>query len=206
MQSFLHTIFSHIFPEFCLLCQVYGVDICEECLLSIQPDPKWVRRGELEIFTLYDYQNKSIQKLLHVWKYQQKTKFLDVLFRFDVKVNFLQEYTLVPVPMHKRRYTQRGMDHANDIAQRLERLLQGKTLQLLKRKKNTKQQALLSEQERKENMNAAFAISKEAQIKDTILLIDDVVSTGQTLLACKKVLEEQYPKQKILAFCLARNE
>jgi len=72
----------------------------------------------------------------------------------------------------------------------------------LKRIRYTKQQAKLNKKERAENINEAFALLGK-NISSTIILVDDVFTTGSTMQACAKVLKEKGVK-KVIGFTLAR--
>ena len=78
------------------------------------------------------------------------------------------------------------------------------TIHTLKRLKKTKQQALLSLNERKKNLQGAFALIEDIQGK-TILLVDDVFTTGSTLEYAAEVLIRGGAKQ-VIGFSLARGK
>lgn len=96
---------------------------------------------------------------------------------------------LIPVPMHKRRLRKRGLDHALLLARALGRrsglpVWEGR----LRRVKNTPQQAKSSASSRHTALAGAFLASGVGNSR--ILLVDDVMTTGSTALACAQTLLE----------------
>ena len=86
---------------------------------------------------------------------------------------------VVPVPIHWFRRNERGFNQSELLAESFENVRP----ELLKRSKYTRQQVGLSPAVRRENLAGAFRASKEVQGM-SILLIDDVVTTGSTAREC----------------------
>jgi ComF family protein len=101
---------------------------------------------------------------------------------------------IIPVPIHKKRLRQRGFNQAELMAKPLSKAwglaFDNKTLI---RTKNTTAMSSLDPLERRSNIAGAFVIDKgqEGGVKDkSILLVDDVYTTGSTLDECSRVLLE----------------
>ena len=97
---------------------------------------------------------------------------------------------IVSVPMTKRKLAERGYNQAQLIAQRLSSDIgiPYLTNALIKSKETTKQQNL-SRDERKYNLAGVFEVAKSNEINGkTILLIDDVFTTGATIEECSYAL------------------
>lgn len=99
---------------------------------------------------------------------------------------------IVPVPLHRFRLFSRRYNQSALLGKALERI-SGKSMlpQALKRVRATPPQQGLKRRERHENMRGAFAVNPgySAKIKDcSLLLIDDVFTTGATVEACSKAL------------------
>jgi ComF family protein len=94
---------------------------------------------------------------------------------------------LVPVPLHTRRLKERGFNQAVLLAQAFpEKPLARETLV---RVRHTPPQTGLNPKERRENVRKAFAVPRPEEVKGkTILLVDDVYTTGATVRECAKVL------------------
>jgi ComF family protein len=93
---------------------------------------------------------------------------------------------LVPVPLHRKRFKQRGFNQSELLAWRLSPFLNIKMeADSLKRIRNTASQQESSKSERKKNVVGAFhTINKTAFVDKHIILIDDVCTSGSTLIEC----------------------
>ena len=99
------------------------------------------------------------------------------------------EYML-PVPLHPRRLRERGFNQALVLARILSRTYHiPLDRENLIRTRWTQSQVGLSERERKDNVRGAFAVLHTARITgSTILLLDDIYTSGSTVDECSKVL------------------
>ena len=94
------------------------------------------------------------------------------------------------VPLHERRLAERGYNQAELLAvefcrvARLPHLAPG----MLARQKSTEHQVGLGLQERRRNVEGAFTWNGPSLQSATVLLIDDVATTGSTLNACAEAL------------------
>jgi len=103
---------------------------------------------------------------------------------------------LVPVPLSSRRRRQRGYNQAAAIARGLGRCWNlPVSASVLRRARDTGTQTALSPSERLRNMAAAFAAAGPATVRTAegaadppIILVDDVLTTGATLVACATAL------------------
>ena len=97
---------------------------------------------------------------------------------------------LIPVPLHAKRLRSRGFNQALEISKVINQHLHIPIdTTSIQRIKNTKPQSLLSKKERRGNLNNAFVIKKEIQQKH-LVLIDDVLTTGQTVNELYKILNK----------------
>lgn len=94
------------------------------------------------------------------------------------------------VPLHPGRQSERGYNQADLLARSCARALGVPFMSLLVRKRATQQQARLGTQHRHGNSVAAFGLSATAPrvLPLRILLVDDVLTTGNTALACRREL------------------
>lgn len=101
---------------------------------------------------------------------------------------------IVPVPLHPLREREREFNQAVLLAKRLEYHLHLPVVSLLKRTRATVAQAGFDRSHRLKNLEGAFEINLAAMRKieegSTVLLVDDVTTTGTTLNACAAVLRE----------------
>ncbi len=117
----------------------------------------------------------------------------------------LDDPVIVSVPLHWTRLVRRGYDQAGLLAAEVSRNT-GIPLRrkALGRKKRTKAQSSLEPEERKGNIAGAFRLRDVAPLhgKD-IILVDDLVTTGETASACCRVLEVAEPSS-ITILCAGR--
>jgi ComF family protein len=95
---------------------------------------------------------------------------------------------LVPVPLHRSRRRERGFNQAADLARHLDLPVH----EALRRLRATASQIGLPAAQRHRNVRNAFGITRAARglVGSTIVLIDDVTTTGATLEACALALKE----------------
>jgi competence protein ComFC len=103
---------------------------------------------------------------------------------------------VVPVPLSATRRLQRGYNQAAEIGREVARLLEKPWLEhALRRMKHTDRQALLSVAQRKANVKGTFKVRDAAQTKGrTVLLIDDVMTTGATFAEAARTLKRARAK------------
>lgn len=89
---------------------------------------------------------------------------------------------LVPVPMHPRKRAQRGFDQALLLARGLSRLCRLPVREdLLVRERYTKPSKKLGRGERRKNLRGVFRIRPGAAVPESLILIDDIYTTGATM-------------------------
>jgi ComF family protein len=109
-------------------------------------------------------------------------------------------FVLLPVPLHKSRLRKRGYNQAYEIAKELAVLSGRELLTSLHRHKNTEMQAQLKFKQRAKNVKNAFTMNQNLSHQH-IILIDDVMTSGNTLNECAKVLKKAGAQEvKVLIF------
>lgn len=111
-----------------------------------------------------------------------------------------ENYVLMPVPLHVSRLRSRGYNQAYEMAKELAKLTNRPLDNSLKRNKNTQMQAQLKLNQRAKNVSKAFSIVGELKNKH-IILVDDVMTSGNTLRECAKTLKKAGAQDiKVLVF------
>jgi len=105
---------------------------------------------------------------------------------------------IVPVPLHRSRWAQRGFNQAEVLARGLANRLSVAFADPLVRSKRTKPQFGLAKSDRRSNVRAAFNLKRgqqEAICGKIVLVVDDVVATGSTIEECARILRQKGAKQ-----------
>ena len=179
-------------PPFCSICGIPFVSKevenhpCGACL---------TQRRYFTIARALGAFEGSLQTAIHRWKYEGKThltpffaeRMAEGLDRFW-EPNTLD--LLIPIPLHIQRLRERGFNQALLLVKELSRrtgIPYAKAI--LKKKKPTVPQVNLSGAEREKGLRRAFhVIEKEKLLGKSVLLVDDVYTTGATVNECSKVL------------------
>ena len=227
-MNFLDTILNIVFPVNCVSCGKRSFDLCLECLSK---SPSAERESANWIFPLFDYRHPPIKKSIWLLKYKGKKRlagvFAEILYGRMMEelselsvINNFREPILIPIPLSKRRYRERGYNQAELICKELIKLdtfphishgVYGGTERnftleknVLVKIKETEHQANIKERrDRLKNLSNSFAVKNPELIKNkNIILIDDVLTTGATLTEAKKILK-QSGARKIIAFTIA---
>jgi ComF family protein len=114
---------------------------------------------------------------------------------------------IVPVPLHKNKRGDRGFNQAELIARaavkRIPRRLE-LTTGILVRQRATISQVGLTREQRAENVRDAFRVRDRRQVCGcTVILVDDVMTTGTTLSECARILKKA-GAERVLAATVAR--
>ena len=133
-----------------------------------------------------------LREAIHALKYQDRPQLARLLGRYLVAAFQRDPWAtlpyeidaVVPAPLHADRLSERGFNQSELLAQVLCNATE-LTMQptWLERTRSTRQQVGLNPRERKQNVDGAFTASTEVRGK-TLLVIDDVYTTGATLEAC----------------------
>ena len=218
-----------LFPEICYGCKVELVNnesfICVDCLHNIPLTGFHNSQNNTLLDLLQDFKSivavaslfyfhkgSVVQTLIHNLKYKQHQKigtFLGCWLGEELKhVNQFKSVDVVlPVPIHKRRETQRGYNQVNTFGRALSEQLQANFItNILLKTKHVKSQAFQDKETRQLNMEGVFKLNNPKQLESLhVLLVDDVITTGATIITIVKLLET-VPNIKISVAVMAYTE
>ncbi len=214
-----NNLLDYIWPQFCLGCEQEGSLLCQNCLANIQLLPAdyqaWPENKNDFVFShchvCLDYHQALTQDLIKNFKYQYlkilQEPLTQILAKKIEQLNLNQDFVITNIPLHNKKRKKRGFDQTEVLAKNLSQKINVPYYALLTRCKNTKPQAQLERTERLNNLKQAFAAKEFDQNlvqNKTIILIDDVATTGTTLNEAAKALWILAPKE-IIALVLAKN-
>ena len=176
--------------------------LCGEC----RTEPGLYKR--LLVPTLYE---GVMKEAIHLLKYERKEGiFLEIkkiLARFLEQnvLPFSELDVIIPIPLHRKKLKQRGFNQAYLLAHFISRFLKVKLVdRSLLRIRETRPQTKLSKQERAANLKDAFQLRNGKSFRGkTILLVDDVYTTGATLREAARLFRT-FETREIYVFTLAR--
>jgi len=208
-----------IFPVECLGCHREDFYLCPACLNKIKiydaPPPFEHPLVYLDgIISAADYNQRLLQDAIHHFKFrfiqelaEPLAKILaDFWEKYRHQKNVTTQYVaslpmpnplIIPVPLNKKRLLERGFNQSALIAKIFAKRFNYNLLtNVIIRSKNTPHQVGLNKNQRKANIKNAFLINDVQLIRGkTIILLDDVVTTGSTVEEIAKTLKEAGAKK-----------
>lgn len=200
------------FPKICSRCSKEGHYICFPQISSepiVEFYPKKRRGFYLDgLIAADDYRSGPLREAIHNMKYGRVKEIGRILgdqLAASADKFIDRKAVVVPVPLHQKRLRERGFNQAKILAESF-----GKAgwelAEALTRKRATAVQIDLDRPKRRQNVAGAFAKAPAiVQIHGkTVVLIDDVATTGATLNSCAKVLK-WHGAAKVFGLVVARD-
>jgi len=212
-KYFANNLFDFILPRFCCSCKNKLTSdedtMCGTCLSSIQKStPERLQREYNRKFSekkiISDFyspfvfeKDKELQHAIHALKYDKKFPvgiYLGKVLASEIIRNQLNwKFDLIiPIPLHQLKKAERGYNQAYYFAKGVGKILKVKVSdRIVKRVKYTESQTTMNLNEREENISGAFKLKNKNPVGGkSILLLDDVITTGATISECGKILLE----------------
>lgn len=199
-------------PRRCAGCEKEGKYICEKCELFLSETPSSMEN----LVTVWEYEG-AIEKLIWRIKYDGVFDAVDelvervfgVMAKDTVRFQSFLEFLLNPctyityVPMFKKKEKRRGFNQSELIAIKIGEITNKKVVPLLEKIKDNRSQVGLSPKERIDNVKDVFQWNPAKEPIQSIVLVDDVYTTGATMKECYKKLRENGVKN-IWEFAIAQ--
>ncbi len=224
IENMFQCILSVVFPDKCIFCNKKGELLCEFCILKTRHPERDLPK---DTYAACDYRDPQIKKALLSLKYYKKRRLAIILGgilydRLMEEIAELRIYTrgapiiLLPIPLSKKRLKERGYNQAKEIAEGL-KIVSEKNINmsiklfeikddLVEKWKDTKPQAKITNRnERIKNVKNCFKINskKNSILKGrTVIVIDDITTTGSTLYEVMEIIKENGAK-KVVGFAVA---
>lgn len=201
-------IINFIYPPKCIFCQKLlshdaVLHICNECYVKLKFSKNTIIRAWQEgdisycdgAISVFEYTGIVKESLIR-FKFYDKPSYYRTYARLIAdkldKVTNVRNYDMVmSVPLHRHREFSRGYNQAYLISKALSRIIKlPECSYVLKREKYTEAQSLLDRQRRNQNVRGAFTVVYPKKVSGkSVLLVDDILTTGSTLEECSRVLK-----------------
>lgn len=207
-----------LFPKICLGCASEGSWLCQQCRGQLQsveqlrgcPGCNEIASGKFclahqrgnvltGIITVGLYDNPLLAKAIHYLKYQGVRYVAEplgqLLGELICTFELATEPILLPVPLHKSRKVERGYNQAELLAANSGLVCD---FDAVLRTKKTKAQASLDAVTRLTNLNGCFAMRSSAVEElrgKTIIIVDDVITTGTTVAKIAEIVMLAEPSE-----------
>ncbi len=204
-------------PSLCASCgkkpASYPFPICLDCASEVlsSASPLAAQAGAaIKVHSCLEY-TPPVRACLKSFKFNGNSSLADFFHRiirsYILHSGLRKEKfdLIIPVPLHVSRKRKRGYNQSDLIAAGAASSLSAPLKSgLLVKTRNTPPQSGLGKKERSENLRGSFAVSDPSLVKGrTILLVDDIMTTGATVEECSSTLE-RCGSSMISALTLAR--
>lgn len=192
----------------CILCgkrrseltiAIDGAGVCGECydkIMKTRAQDYYAVSGLERLFAPFEY-NGDLRRAILDMKFNGAAAYAAVLSRLVLDAlppyYLYSDYDLlVPVPLHSKRYADRGFNQAELLAEGMSEEL-GIELadNVLFRTRETQHQMSLTNMMRELNVRGAFYADRKSVEGKRVMLVDDIYTAGATLRACSQELREK---------------
>jgi len=204
----LKTVISHFLPNYCLVCEreIDPADyLCKDCLNSIRgPIMAPVELVNIDSAHSYWKYESPLKELIRAYKFEDRPGVARLLAKmvFEMIDAFAPATdVIVPVPTSVQAFIRRGFDTNLRILRHLARTIDIKIDNVLSISGKTVPQSTLKMQDRIDNVRDKFFLRKRPR-STSVILFDDVVTSGATASQCARVLRDGGVKE-ITLFAVA---
>lgn len=201
-----------LYPPCCLNCGVRlptaAVPLCTRCIEELEPagagaaEERLARLPEADgifssAFACWRFdRDGALQHVQHALKYGNRPRYGRAMGRYLGRA-YREAFprrdvpdAVAPIPLHRTRRLERGYNQSARLAAGMADVLAARlTSGMLVRARPTRSQTSLSRSERWDNVEGAFAATSPAAVQGrTVLLVDDVLTTGSTAAAAANAL------------------
>jgi len=228
LTYFLDETLSQIFQPGCLVCGVLcgrnrfcpmcdpfipvSGALCERCGTSVHPTIELCgvcyqqKRPTLLKIRSQFWLGEGARALIHKVKYSKRFELLSLFkpsLTRDLFIEFPKDLSIIAVPLHSKKFLQRGFNQSHILATWLGKLLKLPVLAGLRKTKYHLPQSQQKLKKRMENVRGSFSWASKTGPPRRVLLVDDIYTSGATLRACSKTLRRTGVKE-VYAWTLLR--
>lgn len=205
-----------LLPEKCLGCNMHGEIMCDVCISKIR---KAERETEHDMYACFDYRDPLAKKAIWNLKYYNRRGLGQKLgnLLYDTLLEEIADmkmykgegpFCVIPVPLSPKRSRARGYNQAAIIARHFcssgeKNMFRQRNNVVIKRSDTLPQARILNRTKRLANIRNAFEVKNPHLVRgQTCIVIDDVTTTGGTILEIMKTLKKAGAK-KVVGFAIA---
>jgi ComF family protein len=197
LRSGYQIIIDLLFPPRCVHCGRVDSQFCTPCHNELREEPIQTLIADdippLTKIASTGLHQDVLQAAVQGLKYYGQRELAAILAQRMVNMLKSVDWTfdiIIPVPMHSQRLKERGYNQANEISTYLAKLLDKMHEDsAIHRERATRSQVGLNRAERLENMEDAFSADQTILKGKSLLLVDDVKTTGATMAACATIAQ-----------------
>lgn len=216
-----------IIPDLCTVCHTSLVRgekiVCLKCLMDLprtnlhKLQPNLIHERLISLSTpverasslFWYYRGNEFAALIHDAKYNSRPKVAAHLARMHARE--LQGYSffdgidlILPVPMHSLKKLVRGYNQSEVIAKGISDVTGLRVSDNLSTLRLHSSQTRKGAEQRQENTRENYAVERPEELQGKhILLVDDVITTGATLVSCMRAIHKVCPDTRFSIFSLA---
>ena len=218
---FINKLLRSIFPIECVLCHNNNNKenmrrLCQSCENKLQKNNKIINTNISDwIYHRYNYKDAKVKRIAYLMKYNHHKYLAQEMGSYttqyiESRLGSINDYIIVPIPLHKRRQRERGYNQAEEIARGI---YMNNIHNLLIRTRHTNKLFSQGLHSRTNELKDVFSVNDDLLkslsknmsdiYNSKILLIDDITTTGNTLFNARKTLQDYgFNPNNIKAFSL----
>lgn len=166
------------------------VEYCSDCKRRLEKKECWYDAGRSVWL-----HKKPVTESIYQFKFHNRRVYGEYYAKEMARQygGFIQKCgaeILIPIPMERRKRRKRGYNQAEILAVELGKITGIPVENRLIRKRKTASQKRLSRHEREINLRGSFSVERKTKLPETVLLIDDIYTTGNTVNEVSRILKK----------------
>ncbi len=214
----MEILFDIFLPQSCVYCGSLGAVLCKECchnLVRLKKDFYYSNsvgnyvddptQNDLKISCFYSYKG-VFEACIKAAKFNPKHFGVigALVSCIELQKDYFSNCILVPVPISRARFKERGFNQALIIAKKLASKFGTPVMDVITRERDTTAQFKNKRSERFKNLSGAFKLKKFPKLPNKkIVIVDDICTSGATLSEIYKTLLNEGCRD-VEGFCLSK--